>query len=131
VTGSWDRDRLEQVFSNLVSNAIHYGDPARPVSVDVQDEDLEVVVTVHNDGPHIPEALRADLFSPFRRGERDSKTTETAGLGLGLYISREIVVAHGGRVDVRSTATEGTTFRVGLPRTSNVAPALGAKGERT
>ncbi len=128
VTGSWDRDRLEQVFSNLVSNAIQYGDPARPVTIDVRDEAQEVVVTVHNHGPHIPEALCAELFSPFRRGERDSKTTKTAGLGLGLYISREVVVGHGGEIDVRSTSTEGTTFRVALPRVSNV-PAHAA-GQR-
>jgi signal transduction histidine kinase len=114
--GTWDRDRLEQVFSNLVGNAIHYGDPQRPVTIEVQDEGREVVVAVHNDGPPIPEALSAELFSPFRRGERDSKTTETAGLGLGLYISHELIVAHGGDIDVRSTAAEGTTFRVRLPR---------------
>jgi len=120
LTGSWDRDRLEQVLSNLVSNAIHYGDPARPVAVDVRDEDGEVAIDVHNDGPHIPEAVCAEIFSPFRRGDRDSRTTKTAGLGLGLYISHEIVVAHGGDIDVRSTATEGTTFRVRLPRDSNV-----------
>jgi PAS domain S-box-containing protein len=114
--GSWDRDRLEQVFSNLVGNAIHYGDPGRPITIEVQEESGDIVATVHNDGRPIPEALRAEIFSPFRRGERDSKTTETAGLGLGLYISRELAVAHGGDIDVRSTSTEGTTFRVRLPR---------------
>jgi len=129
VVGSWDRDRLEQVFSNIVGNAIHYGDPERPVTVDVQDEGREVVVSVHNDGPHIPEALRAEIFSPFRRGERDSKTAETAGLGLGLYISREIVAAHGGDIDVRSTASEGTMFRIRLPRASS-APRVQQEGER-
>jgi PAS domain S-box-containing protein len=122
IVGPWDRDRLEQVFSNLLGNALHYGDPARPVRVDVRDEGQEVVLSVHNDGPHIPEALRGELFSPFRRGERDSKTTETAGLGLGLYISREIVVAHGGEIDVRSSPTEGTTFWVRLPRTPSHFP---------
>jgi signal transduction histidine kinase len=114
--GSWDRDRLEQVFSNLVGNAIHYGDPQRPVTIDVREEGSDVVVAVHNDGTPIPESARDELFSPFRRGERDSKSTETAGLGLGLYISHELVVAHGGDIDVRSTSTEGTTFRVRLPR---------------
>ncbi len=122
--GSWDRDRLEQVFSNLVGNAIHYGDPERPITIAVQENGPEVVVTVHNEGSPIPEGVRAELFSPFRRGERDSKTTETAGLGLGLYISREIVVAHGGDIDVRSTATEGTTFRVRLPRQANASPPI-------
>jgi PAS domain S-box-containing protein len=118
--GSWDADRLEQVFSNLVGNAIHYGDPRRPVTIDVREDGPDVIVAVHNEGPPISEALQTELFSPFRRGERDSKTTETSGLGLGLYISRELVVAHGGDLDVRSTSTEGTTFRIKLPRLSRL-----------
>jgi signal transduction histidine kinase len=65
-------------------------------------------------GPPIPEALRTRLFNPFRRGAKDSKTSETAGLGLGLYISREIVIAHGGDIQVSSSLAEGTTFRVTL-----------------
>jgi signal transduction histidine kinase len=128
VAGSWDRDRLEQVFSNLVGNAIHHGSPERPVTVDVTDEGPEVVISVHNEGPYVAEALRAELFNPFRRGERDSKTTETAGLGLGLYISREVVVAHGGEIDVRSTPTEGTTFRIRLPCMSSASPAQEGEG---
>ena len=121
VEGEWDRDRLEQVFSNLVSNALHYGDPARPVTIDVRDIGGEVVIAVHNDGPPVPQALLPQIFSPFRRGERDSKASETAGLGLGLYISREIVVAHGGDIDVHSNADEGTTFSVRLPRAAKGA----------
>jgi signal transduction histidine kinase len=118
LTGSWDRDRLEQVFSNLIGNAINYGDAEKPVTVDVQEQDGAISVVVHNFGRPIPEALRVEIFSPFRRGERDSKTTETEGLGLGLYISSELVVAHGGAIDVQSTLAEGTTFRVRLPRAS-------------
>jgi PAS domain S-box-containing protein len=121
VVGMWDPDRLEQLFSNLVGNAVHYGHPDHPVRVDVREDGEDVVATVHNEGPPIPEALRAELFSPFRRGARDSKTAETAGLGLGLYISREIVVAHGGVIDVQSSSTEGTTFRVTLPREPRAA----------
>ena len=113
--GAWDQDRLEQVFSNLVSNAIHYGIAASPVIVEARDENGSVVVEVHNGGLPIAEELRAKIFSPFRRGERDSRRTQTAGLGLGLYISHEIVVAHGGEIAVRSNAAEGTTFRVTLP----------------
>jgi len=117
--GSWDSDRLEQVFSNLVGNAINYGDPLVPITIDVREQGPDVIVDVHNEGPAISEALQKELFSPFRRGDRDNrKTAETAGLGLGLYISREIVVAHGGDLDVRSSSTEGTTFRVKLPRLS-------------
>ena len=116
MTGTWDRDRLEQVFSNLISNAIHHGLAETPVTIEARQEGSEMQVDVHNEGPPIPEALRAMLFSPFRRGDRDSRTPKTAGLGLGLYISRELVVAHGGEINVRSTSAEGTTFRVILPR---------------
>ncbi|MEP6653874.1 MAG: PAS domain-containing sensor histidine kinase [Myxococcales bacterium] len=115
VTGSWDRDRLEQVFSNLIGNAVIYGDATRSVTVVVRQEDRLVVADVHNDGEPIPEELQPVLFNPFRRGERDSRTAKTAGLGLGLYISNEIVRAHGGGLALRSNQTEGTTFRVTLP----------------
>jgi PAS domain S-box-containing protein len=115
--GSWDSDRLEQVFSNLIGNAIHYGTPDKPVRVDMHADGDVIHVDVHNEGPTIADELRVELFNPFRRGTRDSRTAGTAGLGLGLYISREILVAHGGAIVVRSSAAEGTTFRVSLPRT--------------
>jgi len=114
-SGMWDRDRLEQVFSNLIANAIHYGSSEQPITVDSRQEGDSVVVEVHNEGVPISEELQVKLFDPFRRGSRDSRTATTEGLGLGLYISREIVVAHGGDIDVRSTETHGTTFRVRLP----------------
>jgi PAS domain S-box-containing protein len=113
--GSWDRDRLEQVFSNLVGNAILYGDPNRPVTVEAITEFNLVRVDVHNEGPAIPEAVQRVLFDPFRRGDRESRTSKTEGLGLGLYISNELVRAHGGDLSVRSSAAEGTTFRIILP----------------
>jgi signal transduction histidine kinase/CHASE3 domain sensor protein len=113
--GSWDRDRLEQVFSNLVSNAIHHGDADKPVRIEAREQGGEILVEVHNEGPPIPEEARAELFSAFRRGDKDSRTARTAGLGLGLFISREIVVAHGGKLDVQTSSAEGTTFRVTLP----------------
>jgi PAS domain S-box-containing protein len=117
--GTWDRDRLEQLFSNLIGNAIVHGDPAKPVTVDVRLEHELVRVDVHNEGAPIPDQLQSKLFDPFRRGERESRTPETAGLGLGLYISRQIVMAHGGALDVRSSATDGTTFTLTLPRDSS------------
>jgi signal transduction histidine kinase len=115
--GVWDADRLEQVFSNLVGNAVHHSPAGTPVTVTARQEGEDIHVEVHNDGPPIPEALRGELFSPFRRGARDSRTSVTAGLGLGLFISSEIVTAHGGTITVESTASEGTTFRVSLPLT--------------
>jgi PAS domain S-box-containing protein len=113
--GVWDPDRLEQVFSNLVGNALDYGDPAMPVTITGRVEGRLVTVVVHNGGAPIPEALQATIFSPFRRGQQDSRTAQTTGLGLGLYISREVALAHGGDIDVRSTVGEGTSFRVTLP----------------
>ncbi len=113
--GTWDRDRLEQVFSNLIGNAIVHGDANVPVSVRATADMNQVRVAVHNAGPAIPLELQKTLFNPFRRGERDSRTAKTEGLGLGLYISQEIVRGHSGVIEIESTATEGTTFLVSLP----------------
>jgi len=112
--GAWDRDRLEQVFSNLIANALFYSDPAATVTVTAGADPLRVWVEVHNEGPPIPQELQSVLFNPFRRGERESRSP--VGLGLGLYISKEVVLGHGGHIEIRSTAAEGTTFRVVLPR---------------
>jgi PAS domain S-box-containing protein len=114
--GTWDPDRLEQVFSNLIGNAIQHGQPDEPVTVDASETKGTVHVRVHNHGRPIPAKLQDELFNPFRRGPRDSRATQTAGLGLGLYISREIVVGHGGEIEVESGPEMGTTFRVTLPR---------------
>jgi PAS domain S-box-containing protein len=113
--GSWDPDRLEQVFSNLVGNAVLHGDPIQPVTVEAHQDGEAVCVEVHNEGPPIPDELQPSLFDPFRRGERDARSSKTAGLGLGLYISREVVLAHGGQLHFQSSAGRGTTFRVLLP----------------
>src|SRR6476619_4549412 len=110
--GAWDRDRLQQVFSNLIGNALVHGDPNKPVTVTVGADALRVWVQVHNDGPPIPEELQSTLFSPFRMGESSNRSP--AGLGLGLYISNEVIARHGGEIEVRSTAMQGTTFRVVL-----------------
>ena len=113
--GVWDPDRLEQVFSNLIGNALVYGDPAVPVTIDGRLADRLATVLVHNQGVPIPDELQPTIFSPFRRGQQDTRTSKTTGLGLGLYISREVVLAHGGDIDLRSNVAEGTTFRVTLP----------------
>jgi signal transduction histidine kinase len=112
--GVWDRDRLQQVFSNLIGNAIVHGDPAKPVTVTAGADALGVWVEVHNEGPPIPQELQSVLFDPFRKGERERPSQ--VGLGLGLYIAKEVVVGHGGQIEIRSTAAEGTTLRVVLPR---------------
>jgi PAS domain S-box-containing protein len=121
--GAWDRDRLEQVFSNLIGNALAHGDPNKPVTVTAGAEALTAWVRVHNEGPPIPHELQSALFNPFRMGERSSRSP--AGLGLGLYISNEVIRRHGGQIEVESTAVDGTMFRVVLPR-----EAIGNSGDR-
>jgi sigma-B regulation protein RsbU (phosphoserine phosphatase) len=114
--GVWDADRLEQVFSNIIGNALVHGDGSKPVKIELRSEADVVVFEVSNHGPPISDELRGKLFDPFRRGDRESRTSHTAGLGLGLYISNEIVVAHGGWIEVSSDIVQGTIFRVLLPR---------------
>jgi PAS domain S-box-containing protein len=113
--GAWDGDRLAQVVSNLVSNAIHHGDRGQPVLVRVTDEPTAVCLDVHNRGVIPPEDL-AGMFDPYRTASRPPGARRDQNAGLGLYIVREIVLAHGGTVEARSTATEGTVFSVRLPR---------------
>jgi len=108
--GSWDETRLGQLLANLIGNALRHGDRREPVRVRWRGTADAVVLEVHNGGV-IPASVRDHLFDPFRRGSRARDS-----LGLGLYIVRQIVVAHGGTIDVISTEREGTTFRVRLPR---------------
>jgi PAS domain S-box-containing protein len=117
LVGMWDADRLAQVVSNLVGNAIEHGDRARAVTVTatVDDEGSgRLILTVHNHGRTIPDGILPLLFDPFRRGTRDA-SSKTRGLGLGLYIAREIVLAHGGSLRVTSSIADGTDFTVTLP----------------
>ncbi len=108
LSGEWDSDRLAQVVSNLVSNAIEHG--TDPVTVTAVDEGDVVCLQVHNGGAAIPGHALPTLFDAFHRNSHSRR-----GLGLGLYIVREVVRAHGGTVDVTSTR-DGTTFRATLPK---------------
>ncbi len=110
--GDWDPDRLSQVFSNLIVNAIDYGSPEEPVTITMSRANGSARVAVRNRGEGIPENERMILFEPFRRGT-DSKRG-ARGLGLGLYITREIVRSHGGAIDVQTPPGE-VVFTVTLP----------------
>jgi PAS domain S-box-containing protein len=112
--GVWDPDRLLQIISNLLSNAGQHGRPEGTVAVKLDGRDAQMVtLEVHNGGA-IPEALLPMLFDPFR-GSRQ-RPDASRGLGLGLYIVKEIAKAHGGSIDVSSSIAEGTTFVLSLPR---------------
>ncbi|MFP2932444.1 sensor histidine kinase [Pyxidicoccus sp. 3LG] len=111
--GDWDADRLEQVVGNLVSNALTHGDPEHAVHVLLRADEARVELSVGNHGRPIPPEQLPRLFEPFARG---AATGAPSGLGLGLFIVREIVAAHGGRVSARSSEAEGTVFTAVLPR---------------
>jgi signal transduction histidine kinase len=111
VEGSWDPARIGQAIMNLVANALQHGDPRGPVRLSVDGSGDAVVVTVKNDGPPITPELRPVLFEAFSRGDRTRP-----GLGLGLFIVKEIVAAHGGTIEVESSAESGTVFKLVLPR---------------
>ena len=113
--GLWDAARLAQVISNLVGNALTHGAAGAPVSVAIDAEGDELTLRVHNQGPAIPPASVPRLFEPFRRG-REKPAGAKTGLGLGLFIVKQIVLGHGGAVDVSSAPDQGTTFLVRLPR---------------
>lgn len=108
--GEWDKDRLAQVMSNLLTNAAQHSPPGATVTIVVAGSDSEATVTVHNHGEPIPAEVLPKVFDAF------SGASQSSGLGLGLYIAREIVVAHGGRIAVDSSAERGTTFTLALPR---------------
>jgi signal transduction histidine kinase len=110
VTG--DRDRLGQVLDNLLGNAIKYSPVEGVIVVRVETGEREARLAVADQGLGISADMLPRLFERFYRGEL---TTGSAGLGLGLYIARMLVEAHGGRIRVASVPGEGSTFTVTLP----------------
>lgn len=123
LAGRWDPARIGQMLSNLVANAVQHGS-AYPVSVTVTGTEAGVSVEVHNKGNPIPADAQQNLFSPLRqlRDGEGERRAGSSGLGLGLYIAREIAMAHGGSVEFKSD-DGGTMFRVCLPWAPPLAPA--------
>jgi signal transduction histidine kinase len=110
--GEWDADRLTQVVSNLVANAIQHGG-GTPITFTAQEDCDSVTLAIHNGGPPIPADVLPLIFEPLARGHGDG----TGGrIGLGLFIARAIVSAHGGNIHVTSSSDAGTTFTVALPK---------------
>jgi signal transduction histidine kinase len=120
--GQFDGARLEQVFSNLIGNAVQHGASHSPVTVTLDSTDGKMQFTVHNMGKPIPQDVLPFIFNPMGRYSPEASTENGpyASLGLGLFIVSQIVSAHHGTVEVTSTADMGTTFIVEIPLNSAV-----------
>ena len=113
--GIWDASRIKQAISNLVINATNYGDPAGIIRVNLRGDDAQVYLSVENTGANIPKEQMSSLFEPLRRHAFADSQSERTSLGLGLFIVRQVVVAHGGDVAVES-ADGRTCFTITLPQ---------------
>ena len=114
--GELDPARLAQVVENLVLNALKYGVPGGTVRIATASDAASLMLQVHNDGRPIPPEKIPVLFEPLQRGADESQSNPDRSIGMGLYIVKHLVDAHGGTLSVESTAAQGTTFSVRLPR---------------
>jgi signal transduction histidine kinase len=118
LSGEWDPARLRQVVSNLLGNAIQHGEANAPIELKLRGDHSGVMVAIRNRGTPIPQGELQKIFDPLVRGAAAQmpRQNRPGSIGLGLYIARELVLAHGGRINVTSSAEEGTVFTVRLPR---------------
>jgi signal transduction histidine kinase len=117
--GNWDKSRIAQVFSNLIGNAVQYSFKDFPVVITIKGEQDEVSVSVHNEGVPVPVDKIATIFDSLTRAtgeDIEHNLHATTNLGLGLFITNQIVTAHGGKISVTSTEKGGTTFIACFPR---------------
>ena len=125
--GEWDEGRMGQVLSNLLENAVLYGARESPVTVVLTADAAHVAFSVNNQGRVISAPDRERIFEPRKRGTNGEQRGPSNGLGLGLYICREIMRAHNGTLAVRSVEGEGTTFLGRLPRRQPASPRATAQ----
>jgi signal transduction histidine kinase len=118
LTANLDDARLHQVFCNLLINAAHYGTKEHPITIVAKEESDTLVVQVNNRGPAIPAQSLQNIFNPLVQlsNAHSVDGRPATSLGLGLFIAREITEAHGGAIEVESSETDGTTFKVRLPK---------------
>ena len=108
--GNFDSVRVSQVITNLLSNAIKYGN-GKPIEIRVGELQGKAFVEVKDHGLGISKAMQAKIFDRFERGASE----EIGGLGLGLFITRKIILAHQGEISVKSVTGQGSTFRIEIP----------------
>jgi PAS domain S-box-containing protein len=113
--GRWDLDRVSQILTNLLTNAVNYSPHGSEVIVRSESDAAGVTVSIHNTGPAIPAAALPRIFDPLQRATSQLEN-RARSIGLGLFIVKHLVEAHRGWIDVTSTAETGTTFRFWLPR---------------
>jgi sigma-B regulation protein RsbU (phosphoserine phosphatase) len=120
LTGVWDRDRMYQLLANLVGNAVQHGAPRSSIDLRIDGGESELVIEVANRGTPIPPAILPFIFDAFRQGGTDH-SSRAQGLGLGLFIAQQIARSHGGSIAVTSSESDGTRFRVRVPRDAAAA----------
>jgi len=115
--GQWDPARISQMLVNLIGNAAEYAPPGTPITVEIGEADDAITLAINNRGPVIRPDRMAGIFNPMKATTAGGTASggPTGNLGLGLYIAERIVDAHNGRIEVESSAAEGTTFTVYLP----------------
>jgi signal transduction histidine kinase len=116
--GDWDRARIDQMLQNLIGNALQHGAATHKISVSLVGGENHVSLSVHNDGEPIAEEAIGSIFDPLVRtlNEEAGTNNPSTSLGLGLFIVKEVVNAHGGSITVTSNFGDGTTFTVVLPK---------------
>jgi signal transduction histidine kinase len=120
LSGHWDEDRVAQMLSNLLGNAVEHGSMDRPIRINAAGSAMDVRIEVHNEGPPIPMEKRRSIFEPLTRGATHVSNPHDTNrrIGLGLYIACEIARAHGGALELARSDEKGTVFLVRLPKDS-------------
>jgi signal transduction histidine kinase len=127
VTGFWDRSRLDQVVTNLVSNALKYSPDGGVIRLRVDHEGDEALLSVADQGIGISEHEQEQLFQPFARAE--SIRGSVSGTGLGLFIAERIIEHHGGTISVTSSPGQGTILAVRIPLIAGDGPSASRRDE--
>jgi len=116
--GEWDRARIDQLLQNLIGNALQHGASTHRINVSLMGSEHHISLSVHNDGEPIAQEAIGSIFDPLVRSlnEEVGNHNPSTSLGLGLFIVKEVVNAHGGSITVTSNVGDGTTFTVVLPK---------------